>query len=52
MTNEENARLYRLECKVDFLFQRMGIDPEVALVRDSDGLGGPADVVPRGAAPG
>jgi len=40
MSNEENARLYRLECKVDFLFQRLGIDPEVALVRDSDGLGG------------
>jgi hypothetical protein len=34
MDSDEDARLYRLERKVDFLFQRMGIDPEAALSSD------------------
>lgn len=38
MNSDESARLYRLERKVDFLFQRMGIDPAEALVQDTDGL--------------
>lgn len=36
MNSDEDARLYRLERKVDFLFRRMGIDPEAALTGDTD----------------
>jgi len=46
MYSNEEDRLYRLERKVDFLFQRMGINPDDALADDafgssSQGIGGP-----------
>lgn len=34
MYPDESDRLLRLERKVDFLFQRMGLDPNEALVQD------------------
>jgi hypothetical protein len=34
MDSSENARIVRLERQVDFLFQRLGINPEVALAED------------------
>jgi hypothetical protein len=34
MYPDESDRLLRLERKVDFLFQRMGLDPDEALVQD------------------
>lgn len=34
MYSDESDRLLRLERKVDFLFQRLGIDPDAALLTD------------------
>lgn len=34
MSSDENDRLLRLERKVDFLFQRLGVDPDAALLTD------------------
>jgi ribosomal protein L7/L12 len=34
MYPDESDRLLRLERKVDFLFQRMGLDPNEALIQD------------------
>ena len=39
----EEDRLYRLERKVDFLFQRMGINPDDALADDGFGPPSPQD---------
>ncbi len=36
MYPDESERLLRLERKVDFLFQRMGLDPDEALIQDDD----------------
>jgi ribosomal protein L7/L12 len=51
MYPDESDRLLRLERKVDFLFQRMGLDPNEALIQD-DGFAPQASAYGQQAANG
>jgi hypothetical protein len=48
MDSSDIDRIVRLECQVDFLFRRLGIDPDLALADDGELPSALYDAIARG----